>query len=202
MRRLQPKVKESLASDKHFLKQLINSLAEAPAKSPLTYGALSILVNLTAYVPALSEEQKRMTQLKAYANATKSPIKPDPLNDDDHVAKRCEDVFQAGVIPILVTHSQHGSTASLALVVSIVFSLSKTSKIRGQMGTTRSGQTTPARIFYISPRERYSTKNDSSCTGSGSHQYQSHTRLRWLNASSSDIRYTTSSLPSCRRSNR
>jgi hypothetical protein len=130
---LQPKVKEGLASDKTFLKKLINALGEAPAKSPLTYGALSILVNLTTYLPALSEEQKRMAQLKAYANATKSSIKPNPLNDDDHVAKRCEAVFQAGAIPVLVTHSQHGSTASLALVVSIVFSLSKTSKIRGQM---------------------------------------------------------------------
>ena len=130
---LQPKVKESLASDDLFLKQLIKALGEAPVKSPLTYGALSIIVNLTNYLPALSEEQNRMTQLKAYANATKSSIKPDPLNDDVHVAKRCVAVFEAGVIPVLVTHSQHGSIASLALVVSIVFSLSKTSKIRGQM---------------------------------------------------------------------
>ena len=69
---LQPKVKESLASDKVFLKNLIKALGEAPAKSPTTYGALSILVNLTTYMPALSEEQKRMSQLKAYANASKS----------------------------------------------------------------------------------------------------------------------------------
>jgi hypothetical protein len=130
---LQPKVKESLASDKPFLKKLIKALGDAPKKSPLTYGALSILVNLTTYLPALSEEQKRMTQLKAFANAAKTSSKPDPLNDDDHVSKRCEAVFEAGTIPVLVTHSQHGSTASLALVVSIVFSLSKTSKIRGQM---------------------------------------------------------------------
>lgn len=130
---LQPKVKESLASDMPFLKKLIKALGDAPAKSPLTYGALSILVNLTTYLPALSEEQKRLTQLKAYANATKSPLKIDPLNDDDHVAKRCQAVFEAGAIPILVTHSQHGSTASLALVVSIISSLSKISKIRGQM---------------------------------------------------------------------
>ncbi|KAH8791922.1 myosin-binding striated muscle assembly central-domain-containing protein [Hyaloscypha finlandica] len=129
---LQPKVKERLASDKPFLKNLIKALGDAPAKSPATYGALSILLNLTTYLPALTEEQKRMSQLKAYANASKSS-KPDPLNEDEHVSKRCLDVFEAGVIPILVTHSQHGSTASLMLVVSIVFSLSKTSRIRGQM---------------------------------------------------------------------
>jgi hypothetical protein len=129
---LQPKVKERLASDKPFLKNLIKALGDAPARSPATYGALSILLNLTTYLPALTEEQKRMSQLKAYANASKSS-KPDPLNEDEHVSKRCQDVFEAGVIPILVTHSQHGSTASLMLVVSIVFSLSKTSRIRGQM---------------------------------------------------------------------
>jgi len=129
---LQPKVKESLTSDTSFLRNLIKALGEAPAKSPTTYGALSILFNLTTYMPALSEEQKRMSQLKAYANASKSS-KPDPLNDDEHVSKRCQAVFEAGVIPILVTHSQRGSIASLMLVVSICFSLSKNSKIRGLM---------------------------------------------------------------------
>ncbi|KAL3421531.1 hypothetical protein PVAG01_07977 [Phlyctema vagabunda] len=130
---LQPKVKEKLASDKPFLITLIQTLGSAPAKSPTTYGALTILVNLTNYIPPMSEEQKRMTQLKAYANASKDAFKPDPLNDDDHAAKRCQAVFEAGVIPVLVTHSQHGSAASLTLVVSIVFSLSKTTKIRGQI---------------------------------------------------------------------
>ncbi|TVY81486.1 Ring assembly protein, partial [Lachnellula suecica] len=130
---LQPKVKEKLASDKAFLKKLIKALGEAPAKSPTTYGALSTLVNLTSYLPTMSEEAKRMSQLKAYANASKSSAKPDPLNDDEHVSKRCQAVFEAGMIPILVTHSQHGSTASLGLVISIVFSLSKNPKIRGQM---------------------------------------------------------------------
>ncbi|RDW72165.1 hypothetical protein BP5796_08199 [Coleophoma crateriformis] len=130
---LKPKVKESLASDRQFLVSLIKTLAAAAAKSPTTYGALSILMNLTAYMPALSEEQKRLTQLKAYANASKDSLKPDPLNDDEHVAKRCQAVFEAGVIPVLVTHSQHGSVASLTLVVSIVSSLSKSPKIRGQM---------------------------------------------------------------------
>jgi len=130
---LQPPVKEKLASDKNFLLELVKALKDAPAKSPTTYGALSILVNLTKYMPTLSEEQKKMTQLKAYANASKNSSQPNVLNDDDHVTKRCLAVFEAGVIPVLVTHSQHGSIASLTLVVSIVFSLSKTPKIRGKM---------------------------------------------------------------------
>lgn len=130
---LQPKVKESLASDKEFLVNLVKSLNDAQPKSPTTYGALSILSNLTTYQPPLSEEQKKLSQLKAYANASKSNLKPDPLNDDSHVDKRCQNVFEAGVVPVLVTHSQHGSIASLTLVMSIIFSLSKTTKIRGRM---------------------------------------------------------------------
>lgn len=130
---LQPRVKEKLAYDKSFLKDLIKALNDAPAKSPTTYGALSIFVNLTVYMPARSEEQKRLTQLKAYANASKSSPSSDPLNDDNHVSKRCQTVFEAGVIPVLVTHSQHGSPASLALVVAIVFALSKTAQIRGRI---------------------------------------------------------------------
>jgi hypothetical protein len=74
-----------------------------------------------------------MVELKAYAHATLSSLKPDPLKDDEHVARRCQAVFDAGAIPILVTHSQHGTAASLALVVSIIFSLAKISKIRGEM---------------------------------------------------------------------
>lgn len=46
---------------------------------------------------------------------------------------RCKAVFEAGVIPMLVTHSQHGSVASLNLVVTIVSSLARTSNIRGRI---------------------------------------------------------------------
>ena len=74
-----------------------------------------------------------MTQLKAYANASKPSHEPDVLNDDEHVAKRGKAVFEAGAIPVLVTHSQHGSVASLNLVVSIVFALSRNTKLRGQI---------------------------------------------------------------------
>jgi hypothetical protein len=130
---IQPPIKEKLASDASLLKSIIAELSKSPPKSATTYGCLTILLNLTSYLPALSEEQRRMTQLKAYANASKSSLKPDPLNDDEHVMKRGKAVFEAGAIPVLVTHSQHGSMASLHLVVSIVFALAKNTKLRGQM---------------------------------------------------------------------
>ncbi|KAH8899695.1 ARM repeat-containing protein [Thozetella sp. PMI_491] len=129
---LQPTVKEELSKDAEFLKKLIKTLEGAPPKSPMTYGALSIFVNLTKYQPTQSEEEKKMHQLKAYANAA-GKIQPNPLNDDEHVAARCKQVFEAGITPVLVSHSKSGSVASLSLIISIIYSLSVTSSLRGQL---------------------------------------------------------------------
>ncbi|KAI1016243.1 hypothetical protein LB504_009104 [Fusarium proliferatum] len=130
---LQPKVKESIVSNPELLQKLVKTLKEAQPRSPTTYGALSIFVNLTKYLPTLTEEEKKMNQLKAYANAAGKLGGPDPLNDDEHVAKRCKLVFDAGITPVLVTHSKNGSPASLGLVISIIFSLSVDRTLRGQL---------------------------------------------------------------------
>lgn len=130
---LRPNVKDRLANDPKFMKTLIGTLRTSAPKSVNTYGGLSILLNLTSYLPQLSEEQKRVAELKAYANAAGKSTVGDALNNDEHVAKRCHLVFQAGAVPVLVTHSQHGSPASLRLVVSIILSLSRTPNLRGQM---------------------------------------------------------------------
>ncbi|RKF63524.1 Ring assembly protein 3 [Erysiphe neolycopersici] len=133
---LDPKIKENLAFDQIFLKTLIKALGDSPAKSSSMFGALTILANLTTYRPVFLEEQKRINQLKAYANATgtpKIPKKMDQLDDDEHVSNRCQAIFEADVIPTLVMHSQNSSTSSLALAVSIISSLARTPKIRGKM---------------------------------------------------------------------
>lgn len=130
---LQPKVKESIVSNPELLQKLVKTLSEAQPRSPTTYGALSIFVNLTKYLPTLTEEEKKMNQLKAYANAAGKLGGPDPLNDDEHVAKRCKLVFDAGITPVLVTHSKNGSPASLGLVISIIFSLSVDRTLRGKL---------------------------------------------------------------------
>jgi hypothetical protein len=129
---LQGTVKERLAKNSEVLKKLVKTLEEAPPKSPLTYGALSIFVNLTRYQPSQSEEQKKMSQLRAYANAA-GKLQPDPLNDDKHVSERCKRVFESGITPVLVSHSKNGSVASLSLIISIIYSLSMTTSIRGQL---------------------------------------------------------------------
>ncbi|KAI1006524.1 hypothetical protein K3495_g1699 [Podosphaera aphanis] len=129
---LQPNVKEKLIADQNFLPTLLKVLREAEPKSPLTYGALSILFNLTSFKPKISDEQKRLAQLKFYASAS-NPSESDQFEQDEFVLKRCQAVFDAGIVPILVTHSQYGSASSLILVVSILNSLSRLKPIRGKM---------------------------------------------------------------------
>lgn len=132
---LQPRVKEELVNDSEFLKNLVKTLKSAQPRSPVTYGALSIFSNLTRYQPQQSEEQKRLGQLKAYANAAgnTATAKSDPLNDDEHVSARCKKVFAAGLPPVLVSHSKNGSAASLSLIIGIIHALSVTPSLRGQL---------------------------------------------------------------------
>lgn len=130
---LQPQIKEDISGNRELLKRLLQTLSESTPKSAISYGVLSILSNLTRYQPTLSEEQKKISQLKAYADAAGKLRGPDPLDDYDHVSKRCKAVFDAGATPILVVHSKHGSHASLGLIVSIIHSLAATKTLRGHL---------------------------------------------------------------------
>lgn len=130
---IQPKIKESIAGNGPLLKKLVETLTSAQPRSPTTYGALSIFVNLTRYRPALTDEQQKMSQLKAYADAAGKMAGPDILDDDQHVAERCQAVFKAGIIPVLVTHSKNGSPASLGLIISIINSMAVTKSLRGPL---------------------------------------------------------------------
>ncbi len=54
---LQPTVKEQLSQNDEFLEILVATLDGAPPRSPLTYGALTILANLTKYQPVQSRKK-------------------------------------------------------------------------------------------------------------------------------------------------
>lgn len=130
---IQPTVKEEVAHNPKLLQNLVKILGDAPPKSPLTYGVLSVFLNLTRYQPSQTEEEKKMQQLKAYANAGGKLAAPNPLNGDSHVSARCKGVFQANLVPVLVSHSRNGSIASLSIIISIIYALSVTTSIRGQL---------------------------------------------------------------------
>ena len=127
---LKHNVKEDLAGDASFLKTLTRILELNTNKPEIVVGGLSIISNLTQYRPNLSEEQKKMSQLKAYANAAKAP-EPNPLDNDTHVSGRCAKVVQAGVVPVLTKLGKSGSLAVKQLVAKITLSLSRNAKDRG-----------------------------------------------------------------------
>ncbi|KAF2842198.1 CRO1 protein [Patellaria atrata CBS 101060] len=129
---LEPKVKENLVKDQSFLKTLIGTLSDLENTKPLMYGGLTIFVNLSAYTPVQTEEQKKLAQLKAYANTSK-PSGPHPLDDDSHVTSRCKKLLDVGVVPLLLSHSKRSSPALQGQMLQILLSLSKEQKHRGLM---------------------------------------------------------------------
>lgn len=128
---VKPAVKEQLARDQPFLQNLFKTLVENPEHTTLVFGGLTIILNLTNYLPNLSEEQKRISQLKAYANASKTSPSTDPLDNDQHVAIRCNAVVEAGVLPVLVESAKRSSASTRDLLSKILLSLSRGSRNRG-----------------------------------------------------------------------
>ncbi|KAL8840606.1 MAG: hypothetical protein Q9176_003719 [Flavoplaca citrina] len=128
---IQPSVKEDLIDDRLFLSRLMDSLKASHPGATTIFGALTLIEHLTRYLPVLSEEQKKMDQLKAYANASKSESKPDPLEEDPAVSRRCKVIVEAGVVTTFVAISDHLSPASTAIVANIMLSLTRTPALRG-----------------------------------------------------------------------
>ncbi len=156
---LQPAVKQSLAGDAAFLRRLAETiLTSSSASQPaLLFGALSVLANLTHYLPNLSDEQKRMLQLKAYADTSKAQIEPDLADRDDAVTQRCAAVLQAGVVPVLAPLASKLSLPALALALSVVLSLAREQKHRGslaQQGAVRMLLQSYARVTGAAASDR------------------------------------------------
>ena len=128
---VRPKAKEELAKDPDFLRKLLKNLRHSPPGSPTSFGGLALIDNLTRYLPNLSEEQKQMAQLKAYAGASKVVPQTDRLDEDAAVTERCKAVVNAGAISVFVGVSKNLSPNSVHTVMRIMLSLSRTSSLRG-----------------------------------------------------------------------
>lgn len=126
---LQPKVKEEIVSDTRLLKRLVEALSERPSAA---FGCLTVFANLTVYKPTQTAEQKKLSQLKAYANTEK--LVEDPLDDDQHVDVRTRKVLDCDVVPALVACAkQTTSPTNIAMVVRILLALSRVQKHRPPM---------------------------------------------------------------------
>jgi protein unc-45 len=122
--------KELLAIDPAFLKSLVGILANEQLGSATVFGIISILANVTAYRPVLSDEQKKLVELKAYANSTK-PAPLDPLDDEVKVTLRCKKVLDSGIITVLSKRVKTLTPAAQIPALQILNSLSKEKSHRG-----------------------------------------------------------------------
>ncbi|RMZ74752.1 hypothetical protein DV737_g5776, partial [Chaetothyriales sp. CBS 132003] len=129
---LRPEVKERLAKDAAFIKHLLEAIESNMNFPEIVVGGLSIVSNLTHFQPTLSEEQRRMSELKAYANASK-PVAASGLEDDEHVQGRCTALVDAGVVSTLVQLNKTASTAKSQLTDQILVSLARNKSDRGKL---------------------------------------------------------------------
>ena len=151
---LKPEVKEKLAKDKTFLRQLLQALDANSNIPEIVVGGLSIVSNLSHFPPNLSEEQKKMTQLKAYANASK-PTDPSPLEDEEHIKARCASLVEAGVMPTLTKLNKTSSSATVQLTDKILLSLTRSQKDRGKLA-----QQGAVKLLVAHAQKALQTKSD------------------------------------------
>jgi protein unc-45 len=129
---LKPEVKEELSQDPAFLRSLCRVLDKSNQRPEIVVGGLSVISNITQYPPNLSDEQKKMAELKAYANATKLPSTSN-LEDDAHIAARCYAVMQAEFVPVFIRLKKNSSSSVKRLIDGILLSIAKTPKNRGRL---------------------------------------------------------------------
>ena len=126
------KTKEELAKDSTFLVSLLAILKSSGREHHLIYGCLSILVNLTSYKPPLTEEEKRINEIRRLAKETNVPT-IDELDDNTHVTARCKSVLTAGLLPSLNTMATNSSPASITAIAHILLSVSTAPPHRGML---------------------------------------------------------------------
>lgn len=132
---VQPSVKEQLAKDRTFMRDLISILKQHATDSSVLYGGLMIILNLTKFLPNLSDEQKKMSQLKDYADAStgKARASVDPRDEDNAVLDRCGAVIDAGAMALLVECGRVALPSTNDLTAKVLLALSRRPKSRGTL---------------------------------------------------------------------
>lgn len=120
-----PQVKQQIVRDGDFLAGMLRNLRNLKSDSPTIYGGLILIDHLTKFLPHFSEEEKKMAELKAYANASSHPSKPDAFDEDAAVIERGKIMLDAGTIPLLVHLSSQQSQPGIAVLFDILLSLSR-----------------------------------------------------------------------------
>jgi hypothetical protein len=127
------KVKNTLAADSDFLKNLFKILKTTSPDMSTIGAALRIIEHMVSSPLPMTEDQKRMKQLQAYANASTSQQEPESSDDEEQTMKRIQAVFDAGVAPVLILRSVGMTEFSHVLIASIFFKLAANKVIRGPL---------------------------------------------------------------------
>ena len=136
---MQPLAKDEITRDPALLKELLKAPGKDSLSPTTAFGSLTLIDNLSRYLPPLSEEQKRMNELKAYAEASlPSALQPHYFDEDDQVSARCKWLLDSKVIPYLVSLRSSFVTSSLSpnslsLYANILLSLARTAAHRGTL---------------------------------------------------------------------
>lgn len=183
---LQPKVKEDVTGNVDLLKRLIAALTDRPSAA---FGCLTIFSNLTTYRPPQTVEQKKMAQLKAYANQQKQ-APDDPLDNDTFVTSRAKKLLDTDIVPALVSScKQTSSPTNIAMVVKTLLSLSKEQKHRTIMVSQGSVK------LLLQIRERIGKTDKSSAEASTIDRNASHALARLLISVNPDHVFSSGTLP-------
>ncbi|KAJ5159948.1 uncharacterized protein N7482_006952 [Penicillium canariense] len=132
---VKPSVKEQLAKDPTFMRDLITVLKQHTNDSSVLYGGLMVYLNLTKFLPNLSDEQKKMSQLKDYADAStgKGRDSVDPRDEDEAVLDRCGIIIDAGIMALLVECGRVALPSTNDLSAKILLALARRQKSRGTL---------------------------------------------------------------------
>jgi len=129
---LKGSVKEMLIRDQAFVKSLVETLKLSMGKPTVMFGALTVIANFTVYPPILSEEQRKVAELKNYAETKPgAKVGPDPEDKEERVTPRCKVLIDASIIPALVACSKKITPNAIRIISDILLSLSKHQKHRG-----------------------------------------------------------------------
>jgi len=104
---VEPALKESLASNPPFLKQLFALMPtkkSATTNPAIIYGVTVVICNLSSFRPPLTEEEKQVEKLKRMTKQGKAfPADEDKaslLDNDEHVKARIRSLISCGVLPV------------------------------------------------------------------------------------------------------
>lgn len=133
---LKGSVKELLVRDRAFVGGLVETLKASIGKPTVMFGALTVVANLTIYPPTLSEEQRKVAELKNYAETKPKPkTEPDPEDKEERVTARCSILIDAGIVPALAACSKKITPNAIGTVANILLSLSKHQRHRGTIAS-------------------------------------------------------------------